>query len=555
MNVSLLGRCLVLALCGLFGSGAADAQRFVYRGELAEGGVAADGRYGLRLTLYAQQHATTPLAGPIVIDAVQVTAGQFATEVDFGALPGWVEQGWLEVEFIAEDGSSGPLPERSLVQTKAQLCPESWTLAGNAATGAANFLGTTDDRALELRVNNEGAWRAVPRVNTPSIVGGHATNSVALDAWGATIGGGGSIVNPNRVIEYLGTVAGGAGNTASGISGTVGGGFGNHAVAGGSVVAGGYINSAAGPRATVAGGASNHATGGYSAVAGGASNTAIGLGSAIGGGNGNCAGGDFSWVGGQGAKVRPGADPGGADSCSGLTYPGGPGDSGTFLWYGGQGDQFVSSGPRQFLVRADGGVGFNSSAIPAGIEMMLASRGGPGNVDLYLRSTAHARGINIAMLPTTGAAEMRIAHYDGVSFVDRIFLGSNGDFSVTAAAFKPGGGNWSASSDLRLKTAIEPLDGALARLLALDGVRFHYTNPDPLRRPAGEQIGFVAQQVAEVFPGWVGTDDEGFLTVGPQGFEALTVEALRELRDEHAVLRAELAEIRRQLEQLLQQAR
>jgi trimeric autotransporter adhesin len=83
------------------------------------------------------------------------------------------------------------------------------------------------------------------------------------------------------------------------------------------------------------------------------------------------------------------------------------------VWHGGSGSQFVSSGPQQFLVRADGGVGINSSALPAGIEMLLASRGGPGNVDLYMRSTAHPRGINIAMLPTAGAAEMRIAQYDG----------------------------------------------------------------------------------------------------------------------------------------------
>jgi hypothetical protein len=102
----------------------------------------------------------------------------------------------------------------------------------------------------------------------------------------------------------------------------------------------------------------------------------------------------------------------------------------------------------------------------------------------------------------------------------------------------------------------------LARLLALEGVRFHYTDPDPLRRPPGEQIGFVAQQVTEVFPSWVATDSDGFLTVGPQGFEALTVEALRELRDESTALRdedtalrAELAEIRSRLDLLLDQRR
>ena len=534
MSAPAFGKCLFVAVLGMLGIGSADAQRFVYRGELDDSGVPAEGSYGLRLTLYAQEHAKTPLAGPVEIDAVQVSAGQFATEVDFGPLPAWLEQGWLEVEFVSDDGSSGPLPQRSLVRTKAELCPESWTLAGNAATGAANFLGTTDNQPLELRANNQRAWRVVPHTFSPNLIGGHAMNSSAAGIWGATIAGGGNDSAANVVLDSYGTV---------------GGGFGNHAGAS-SAIGGGIRNQATGSTSIVAGGYENVASGEISAIAGGINNSAIGDYSAVGGGAYNCAGGDYSWAGGGGAKVRPAADPGNG-SCTGLTYPGGSGDRGTFVWSSG-GSDFVSSGPRQFLVRADGGVGVNSSAIPAGIEMMLASRGGFGNVDLYLRSTEHARGINIAMLPTAGAAEMRIAQYDGASFVDRIYLGSNGDFSVTAAAFKPGGGSWSSSSDLRLKSAVEPLDGALARLLALQGVRFRYTNPDPLRRPPGEQIGFVAQQVAEVFPGWVGADADGYLTVGPQGFEALAVEALRELHDENTTLRGELAEIRRRLDLSLQ---
>jgi hypothetical protein len=58
--------------------------------------------------------------------------------------------------------------------------------------------------------------------------------------------------------------------------------------------------------------------------------------------------------------------------------------------------------------------------------------------------------------------------------------------------------------------------------------------------------------VREVFPEWVGEGKDGYLFVAPTGFEALTVEALRDLKAAQDVevetLRGELAELRRALE-------
>jgi hypothetical protein len=52
----------------------------------------------------------------------------------------------------------------------------------------------------------------------------------------------------------------------------------------------------------------------------------------------------------------------------------------------------------------------------------------------------------------------------------------------------------------------------------------------------GPQVGFIAQEVERVFPDWVSEGADGYKTVGPRGFEALTVEALRELRAESAAI-------------------
>jgi hypothetical protein len=130
----------------------------------------------------------------------------------------------------------------------------------------------------------------------------------------------------------------------------------------------------------------------------------------------------------------------------------------------------------------------------------------------------------------------------------RITLGGNVGIGTTApnqlltvngGASKPGGGSWSTFSDRRLKKDIRTLEGSLDRLLALRGVSFEYKDPEAIGELAGERIGFVAQEVEEVLPDWV--DDSGeYKTLTIRGFEALAVEALREVTEENAALRAEV---------------
>jgi hypothetical protein len=462
-------------------------------------------------------------------------------------------------------------------------------------------LRTANARSLRIEPSSMTFGTPALPITTNTIGGSHA-NTVTAGVRGATIAGGGvpsgdsdpDLLDeaPNRITDHYGAVGGGYANTAGDNAGTqgdrpydtvgggrlntarggysfVGGGEGNTAAGPWSAVGAGYYNSASqstdtvgggssnaasGSASTVAGGSSNRASGQFSTIGGGRLNTASGVKSTVsggedndasgiystvGGGYLNCAGAQHSWAGGRGAKVRPATNPGGANACSGLTYPGGSGDGGTFVWADSQIANFISTGPNQFLARADGGFGFNTNAIPAGIEAVLQGRtGANGNVDLYLKPAAHGRGINLAMLPGAGAAAFYISQYDGSSFVDRILLAANGDFSVTQQAFKPGGGSWAALSDERLKTGLVPLVGTLDRLLALRGVEYQYRpelTPKAMYLP-GRQVGFIAQEVEQVFPDWVSQSDDGYKTVGPRGFEALTVEALRELRTESATI-------------------
>jgi hypothetical protein len=89
------------------------------------------------------------------------------------------------------------------------------------------------------------------------------------------------------------------------------------------------------------------------------------------------------------------------------------------------------------------------------------------------------------------------------------------------------------TSDVRLKTNVAPLDGALARLLRLRGVTFDWKDPEAHgERERGTQTGFLAQEVEAEFPEWVTDGKDGYKRLHIRGFEALAVEALRSI-DRH----------------------
>ncbi|MDX1555279.1 MAG: tail fiber domain-containing protein, partial [Xanthomonadales bacterium] len=128
---------------------------------------------------------------------------------------------------------------------------------------------------------------------------------------------------------------------------------------------------------------------------------------------------------------------------------------------------------------------------------------------------------------------------------------------VDGSAGKPGGGSWSVASDRDLKKNIDPLSGSLDQLLQLRGVTFEYRDPEAIGEHSGERIGMIAQEVEPIFPDWVEERGDGYKSVTFRGFEALTVEAFRDLRAEKdaeiASLRAENARLSRELASLKNQ--
>ena len=302
-----------------------------------------------------------------------VREGAFSVDVDFGIDLTHAPAMLLKAEVGQEGSAFAALGEPTRFDPKATLGGVCWDTNGNAGTSSgSNFIGTTDNEPLVLRTRNAQSLRIEPSALlvsgvpiTANMIAGSRANNAVNDVRGATIAGGGAVINgdpsysnesPNRVTDHYGAIGGGFANRAGdgdpGVIGdnvtnapfaTVGGGRSNDASGALSHIGGGTSNTASGVQSALGGGEQNTASGKSSSVSGGEQNGASGLLSSIGGGNQNVASGQSSSVGGGNENVASGQSSsvgggavnlangvassvgGGYDNCAG----------GDFSWAGG----------------------------------------------------------------------------------------------------------------------------------------------------------------------------------------------------------------------------
>ena len=101
------------------------------------------------------------------------------------------------------------------------------------------------------------------------------------------------------------------------------------------------------------------------------------------------------------------------------------------------------------------------------------------------------------------------------------------------------GGTWTVTgdvvaygspSDINLKENIKPLEGALEKVMKLQGVSFTWKEDTDTNKVTGikDDIGFIAQEVQEILPDLVRKNDNGLLSLRDKGITALLVEAIKE---------------------------
>jgi hypothetical protein len=98
------------------------------------------------------------------------------------------------------------------------------------------------------------------------------------------------------------------------------------------------------------------------------------------------------------------------------------------------------------------------------------------------------------------------------------------------------------SSDARFKEDIEPLRHALDAVLRLQGVTFEWRRDEfpELHFPEGRSIGFIAQEVADVFPSLVSTGAGGYEGVDYAALTPVLVEAIKAQQREIEELKEEV---------------
>ncbi|HWW03383.1 MAG TPA: tail fiber domain-containing protein [Candidatus Acidoferrum sp.] len=406
-------RNLKLTLLGLFAvimtrAVLAQGTVFTYQGRLNDSGQPANGTYDLTFSLFGTSSGSSPLSGPITNSAVGLSNGLFTVTMDFGAnFPG--ADRWLELGVRTNGGGAFATlsPRQKLTPTPYALTAGNvvaggmapgtygnalsfnnpansfsgsfagngtgltninasslggltssnfWRTSGNTGTTPGpNFIGTADNQPLEVHVNGQRAWRLEPNTNgAPNLTGGSLYNEVDSGIVGATIGGGGATnyfgtAYTNRVSSDFATIGGGSDNIIQNTSvhSVIGGGANNtiQVNCSYSTVGGGSGNSIQGIDAfnsTIGGGYQNTIEPGasVSVIGGGFQNTNGGQYATVPGGFRNYAAGNYSFAAGNQAQAL---------------------HQGALVWADSQNTPFSSTGNNQFLIRAQGGVGINTS--------------------------------------------------------------------------------------------------------------------------------------------------------------------------------------------------
>lgn len=308
-------------------SASAQGSGFTHQGRLEADGAPAQGTYDLMFAVYAAASGGTAAAGPLSVANVEVAGGVFTVRLDFGTTVFTGPARWLEMgvrragsgaayttlsprqeitpapyaiyagnaatataaEGVVANGvgtlalanravTSAKIDDRTIQAVDLSLSlldGTFWKLTGNAGTApGVNYLGTTDNQALEARVNNTRALRLEPAASGPNVIGGASGNAVVPGASGAGILAG----NSNLVSGSFAAIGGGVFNRAA-----------SHAFVGG-----GWSNLVHQPYAVIAGGSRNlierpGGTGQFGTIGGGLGNAieSFGSGSTIAGGQFN----------------------------------------------------------------------------------------------------------------------------------------------------------------------------------------------------------------------------------------------------------------------------
>ena len=102
-------------------------------------------------------------------------------------------------------------------------------------------------------------------------------------------------------------------------------------------------------------------------------------------------------------------------------------------------------------------------------------------------------------------------------------------------------GNVTAFSDINLKKDIEVIPNALDKALQIRGLTFNRTDIE-----CDRQSGVIAQEVEEVLPEVVTTNEKGIKSVAYGNMVGLLIEAIKDLKEEVETLKDEIKSLKQE---------
>lgn len=207
--------------------------------------------------------------------------------------------------------------------------------------------------------------------------------------------------------------------------------------------------------------------------------------------------------------------------------------SNSVVFADGSAGTFESTSPNQFMVRADGGVMFNSNIFSANDDFVIGARptGGDADTDLVWRT----RGGKVGRMYTRDS--------DGAFFMSVQPTGANFLETTANGARLTVGGMWTNGSSRLFKEGFAAVDVSevLGKVLAMPITRWNYLNSSE-----GEHMGPMAEDFHSAFG--LGEDNQHIGTVDADGVALAAIQGLNQkLEAENAELKARLAAIEAQL--------
>jgi len=223
--------------------------------------------------------------------------------------------------------------------------------------------------------------------------------------------------------------------------------------------------------------------------------------------------------------------------------------------------RFDTSGVERMILRENGKIGFGINNSAYRFHLYGGASTDIMDTTIYANSTTGVM-IYLGEHGDSGARIRYQADTNMLSFFHRetgvnkgpiLKMYRDGNFVISdGTPQKPGGGDWSSTSDRRLKQQIKPYKEGLNKIMQINPVRFHY-NGESGYDSEPEYVGIIAQDFKKILPSTITVVDDSRETglKDKREFDGseLTytlINAIKELNQKVKALEAQVAELERE---------